>query len=272
MNRTPRRPVLSRMSKTLPFLLLLSLAAAPGLAQTAAPQLAYDVITIKPNTSGTDDTSTSMEMSSFQASNVPIKRLLIRAYGVRQELISGLPDWADSARFDVSAKVVDPDVTALKKLTPDQRREFIVAMLRDRFHLKAHFETKTLPVYELTVTKDGPKFHASAAGEGTSMGTDSNGGRTELKATAISMTDMAGLLTKQADRTVLDRSGLAGKYDLQLKWTEDRPSGAADNGSAPEDIPGLFTALQEQLGLKLTPSRGPVPTLVIDHIDRPTEN
>jgi uncharacterized protein (TIGR03435 family) len=241
-------------------------------AQAPAPQLAYDVITIKPNDSGSGDTSTSMEYSSFQASNVPIKRLLVRAYGIKQDLISGLPDWTNTARFDVNAKVVDPDEAALKKLTPEQRRGFILAMLRDRFHLKVHFETKTLPVYELLVTKDGPKFHASAAGEEHSMGTDSDGTKTQLKASNVTMAEIAGLLTNQADRTVLDRTGLAAKYDVLLKWTDDRGPGAADNGLATEEIPGLFTAIQEQLGLRLQPGKGPVQTLVVDHVERPTEN
>jgi len=270
LNRIPQRAVLTCMSKALLFLVLSFVPIAR--AQAPAPQLAYDVITIKPNDSGSGDTSTSMESSSFQASNVSIKRLLVRAYGIKQDLISGLPDWANTARFDVNAKVVDPDVAAMKKLTPEQKRGFIVALLRDRFHLKVHFETKTLPVYEMTVTKEGPKFHASAAGEETSMGTDSDGARTQLKASNVTMANLAGLLTNQSDRTVLDLTGLTGKYDVLLKWTDDRGPGAADNGLPGEEIPGLFTALQEQLGLRLQPGKGPVQTLVVDHVERPTEN
>jgi uncharacterized protein (TIGR03435 family) len=86
------------------------------------------------------------------------------------------------------------------------------------------------------------------------------------------MVNFAGLLTNQTDRTVIDRTGLSGKYDLQLKWTVDRAAGAADNGLAGEEIPGLFTALQEQLGLRLQPAKGPVETLVVDHVERPSEN
>ena len=258
------------MSKTLLLLMLSFLSIAH--AQAPGPQLSYDVITIKPNDSGTDGTSTSMGDSSFQAKNVPIKRLLVRAYGIRQDQISGLPDWTDSARFDINAKIVDPDMAALRTLTPDQRRGFIVALLRDRFQLKVHFETKTLPVYELLVTKDGPKFHASAPTEEQSMGTNSGSGGTEMKANAVTMANVAALLTNQSDRTVLDRTGLTGKYDLLLKWTDDRPAGAADNGAAADDIPGLFTALQEQLGLRLQPGKGPVETLVVDHVERPAEN
>ncbi len=173
LNRLPMGCVWAHMTKTV-LLMLCVLAVAPGLArgQAQAPQLEYDAITIKPNDSGTDGTSTSMGDSTFQAKNVAIKRLLVRAYGVRQELISGLPDWANSARFDVNAKVVDPDPAVLKKLTPEQRRQFIVALLRDRFHLQVHIEVKTLPVYELTLAKDGPKFHASAADEAESWGVE----------------------------------------------------------------------------------------------------
>lgn len=262
-----RRIDLKRISL---FLALFSLL--PTVYAQAPPQLAYDVITIKPNDSGPNGTSTSMGDSTFQASNVPIKRLLNRAYGIRQELISGLPDWANSARFDVNAKVIDPDTAALKMLTPEQRRGFILALLRDRFHLQAHIEVKTLPVYELVVTKDGPKFHASPDGEDNSMGTDEHNGNLQMKVTGTTMANVAVQLTNQTDRTVIDRTGLAGKYDLLLKWKTDRATEAADNGLAADETPGLFTALQEQLGLRLQPGKGPVETLVVDHVERPTEN
>jgi uncharacterized protein (TIGR03435 family) len=89
------------------------------------------------------------------------------------------------------------------------------------------------------------------------------------------MSSVAGLLTNQTDRTVLDRTGLKGRYDVEVKWTDDRANPAADNGAnglAEEEKPGLFTALKEQLGLKLVPGKGPVPTLVVDHLERPSEN
>jgi uncharacterized protein (TIGR03435 family) len=258
------------MTKWLCILLL-----APMLANTVcqAQQLAYDVVTIKPNTSGTDNSSTSMGDSTFEAENTGLKRLLVRAYGVRQELIFGIPGWAESARFDINAKVVDPDMAKLKTLTIEQRREFILALLKDRFHLEAHIEMKTLPVYELLLAGGAPKFHASptvpsGAGE---MNSNSGSGQTRLIAKGIELSSMAAFLTNQSDRPVIDRTGLKGRYNIELTWTDDRgPS--PDNGSSEAERPGLFTALKEQLGLKLQPGKGLVPTLVVDRLEQPTKN
>jgi uncharacterized protein (TIGR03435 family) len=142
----PQRAVLAFMSKALLFLLLLFVPHTVAHAQAPAPQLAYDVITIKPNDSGSDDTSTAMESSSFQASNVPIKRLLENAYGIRDGLISGLSRWAESARYDINAKQVDYDPKVTQ--TKEQKQAMMAALLEDRFHMKVHVEVKELPLYD----------------------------------------------------------------------------------------------------------------------------
>ena len=133
--------------------------------------------------------------------------------------------------------------------------------------MKAHTETKILPVFELVVIKDGPKFKQSEddkKGSGTSIHGDHNG--SELAAHDISMTDLASSLTNQVHRTVIDKTGLAGKYDLGMKWTGDDSATQSDVG------PSIFTALQEQLGLKLQSAKGPVETLVVDSVEMPSEN
>ena len=245
---------------------------------TAASSPAYDVVSIHPNKSGSD----SMRVGGadgFNATNVDLTTLLMNAYPIRPALMSGLPGWADSTRFDVNAKVSDPDPEALKKLTVDQHRAMLIALLADRFHLKAHIEVKTGPVYDLVLAKGGPKLKEYAPpsspdgdSEHSKMGPGSmvlNDG--QLTAVGVTTSNLAANLAFQVERNVIDKTGLTGRYDIDLKWTpaelEGKPSGLTDNNA-----PGLFTALQEQLGLKLEPSKGPVDTLVVDHVEMPTAN
>jgi uncharacterized protein (TIGR03435 family) len=138
-------------------------------------------------------------------------------------------------------------------------------ILAERFHLRTHIVIRTLPVYNLTLLKDGPKFSPSpdqtSQDEGTSVY------NTAFKVRNMPMAIFAKTLSHQLHRTVIDKTGLAGIYDLDLKWSNDDSPNPDPN--AP---PGLFTALEEQLGLKLQPARGPVQTLVVDHVDMPSEN
>ncbi len=246
--------------------------------------MAYDAVAIKPNKSGSGSMSWRSSDDSFEGINFSLKQLIVNAYGIRDGLISGMPAWAEGAHFDIHAKIVDPDAEALTKLTPEQRQAMVASILTERFGLKVHKETKQLPVYELTVLKDGPKFKDSVAvevdpkddpaqrkgmGPGSMMTSDG-----QLKSVAIPLSSLVSMLASELSRTVIDKTGLAGKYDLNLKWTPDRVAAAGtDDGQQPADVaPSLFTALQEQLGLKLVSSRGPVETLVVDHVEQPSEN
>ena len=247
-------------------------------AETRVP--AFDVVSIKPNKSASgNNNSTSFSGESFSATNISVKMLLEDAYDVKQDLIYGLPSWASSDRFDIHAKIVEPDLELLKKLTPKQAEGMLQAILVDRFQLKVHTETKTLPVYEMVVVKDGPKFKASAP-EGSPEDKSLNGvargamtfqstvQNTELTGHAIPLASLTNMLTDQLHRTVIDKTGLTGQYDLLLKWTSDDTSDASSDSSTPS----IFTALQEQLGLKLQSSKGPVDTLVVDRVEMPSEN
>jgi uncharacterized protein (TIGR03435 family) len=235
----------------------------------------FDVVSIKPNKSGSGNVTTNTSGDSFSATNVSLKMLLEDAYGIKQDLIYGLTGWANSDRFDIRAKIVEPDLALLRKLTPKQRRAMLQTLLIDRFQLKVHIETKALPVYEMVVAKDGPKFKSSLS-EGSPDDKSLNGvGRggmmvqnTELTGHAIALTSLADVLANQLHRTVIDKTGLTGQYDLLLKWTADDGTDASPDSSTPS----IFTALQEQLGLRLQSSRGPVDTLVVDHVEMPSEN
>jgi uncharacterized protein (TIGR03435 family) len=249
-------------------------------AQTAAPPLAadaklpvYDVVSIKPNKTGSGHTSIDTDGGNFNASNVSLKTMINNAYNLKEGQLVDLPKWAESSRYDIQAKVLEPDKKVLDALTDEQSNAMLQPILIDRFQLKFHYETKVLPVYELAVVKDGPKFQASKItgdqkapnGMGAGSMTIHN---TIMTSTAIPISSLVSLLSSQLQRMVIDKTGLAGKYDLDLAWSRDDGATPASD-SAP---PALFTALQEQLGLKLQPAKSQVETLVVDHIELPTEN
>jgi len=266
-------------------------AASPG--ATADVKLpAFDVVSVKPNKSTSGMIRIMFKPDGYAASNVSLKMLIQGAYGIREDLISGAPNWADSARYDIDAKVAGSDVDALKNLTPEQRRSILQPLLADRFKLKAHTETKQLPVYELVLAKGGSKLKEAAPGDtyangikgpdGVGRGGMMRMGRGQLTAQGVPMTSLANNLAQQLHRTVIDKTGLTGKYDLELNWTPDQgsdpmfkgPDGSQPHSDAAPDAsgPSIFTALQEQLGLRLQSAKGPVETLVIDHVEMPSEN
>jgi uncharacterized protein (TIGR03435 family) len=263
---------------SLPKLLLLAtltLAAAAHAQQ--APT--YDVVSIHPNNSLSGSVRMSTDPGILKFTNVTLKQMISYAYGIREGLIDGLPGWAESAHFDISAKVVDPDLVALNAMDRQQRAAMIIPMLADRFGVKAHTETKELAVYELIVIKSGPKFkeYVAPAGDqparGPNMGAGSiNIQNYDMHATGVPMASLAETLSRQVDKTVIDKTALPGKYDFELKYT---PDNARINGAAAEptdQAPDIYTALQEQLGLKLVAGKGPVLTLTVDQVKQPTEN
>lgn len=245
-------------------------ATPPAATSTAAPPPAYDIITIKPNKTASGDVDIDSEDDHFTATNVSLKNLLEDVYNIKQDLISGIPGPVDSARFDIQAKISDPDPDALKKMTPEQERLKLLPLLTERFQLKTHTETKILPVYELVVIPGGPKFKPSSDQTKTGDGSTSiQGSRTRGKLTAhdIPMSSLAKSLAGQVHRTVIDRTSLTGNFDLALQWSNDESTEAGA-----ESDPTIFTAVQEQLGLKLQSAKGPVQTLVVDHTAMPSEN
>jgi uncharacterized protein (TIGR03435 family) len=261
-----------------PLLLLVALLAATATAQQPATTT-YDVVSIRPNNSLSGSTRMSTNPGILTFTNVTLKQMLSYAYGIREGLISGLPGWAESAHFDISAKVVDPDMPALKAMTGQQRATMLVPMLADRFGAIVHTEIKELPVYDLVLAKGGPKFkeYVAPTGEDPKKGPGLGAGSTrinnfDMTAVGIPMSSLAETLARQVDKTVIDKTGLTGKYDLELKFT---PDNARMNGQPMEptdEAPSIFTAVQEQLGLKLIPAKGPVVTLVVNQIKEPTEN
>jgi uncharacterized protein (TIGR03435 family) len=244
-------------------------AAAIALAPTL-PQ--YDVVSIKLHNSANepmDQISASMSIHDdvFTATNIPLKNILEFAYDVKEDLIFGLSGPVDSARFDIEAKVLANDAGAYPKLTDTQLEAMIIPLLADRFQLKAHLQPKTQPIYELAVLHGEPKFKLSQTDErDSSVNMSAANTDNVLTAKGASMADLAGALSDQVHRLVVDKTGLTGTTDLSLKWTSDE---AADQGGT---VVSIFTAVEEQLGLKLVSSKGPVDTLVVDHAEMPSAN
>jgi uncharacterized protein (TIGR03435 family) len=256
----------------LPRRTLLTLALASGLGLTLARAQtppdpkppAYDVVSVKLNKSSrAADFDIDTDDHTYSAKGISVKQLLESAYKVKGYLISGIPNSIDSARFDINAKILETDPALLAQLDK-QRGAMIQALLADRFKLTAHRETKTLPVYELVVAKGGIKFQPS--GPDVRPGTHMQGtGRTGFEATGLFMDGLANYLEDRVERNILDKTGLPGRYDLSLNWADDANPQA-------DSAPSIFTALPEQLGLKLQPAKGPVETLVVDHVEMPTDN
>ncbi len=182
--------------------------------------------------------------------------------------IPGMPSWGDSTTFDVEVKADDETALAQRNLSnieqDNQRQLMLRALLADRFKLRVHTETREEPVYNLVIAKNG--FKLKEAPEAEEAGGSSWGnGRIQVHKGSIDR--LAFMLSDDlAGRAVIDKTGLAGKYDIDLKWTPDDQQGTPDAG------PTLFTALEEQLGLKLVPAKGPVDVFMIDHVERPSEN
>lgn len=234
----------------------------------------YDVISVKPSKhERMEEVSPDMLSVSTTASS-----MIFDAYGpLEYQQISGWPKWSDSALFDVQAKIDHDHVVALQKLSPKdqsrQRQLMLRALLADRFGLRVHHEFRTLPIYELVIAKGGCKMKASDAPE-----TNVNGiGR--LTAQGMPIADLVRLLDLFVHRVVVDKTGLSGRYDFDLRWTPDNLADLLKSGP-PEyrwrlpkvSGPSIFTALQEQLGLRLNPTKGPVDVLVIDQLKRPSPN
>jgi uncharacterized protein (TIGR03435 family) len=289
------------------------------------PLPTFEVASIKPNKSGTRMIRIGNTPGRFTAINVTPKMLIRFAYNIKDSQILGGPSWLDSEYFDIDAKTDEPDeapggnsslmagagpnTKAIGRgpnndgmsLMNERRRLMVQALLADRFKLTLDRQTKDLPIYELVVGKGGPKFKETTVAppdpnepppgppqpgqpprrRGIMMGFS----RGQLNMNGGSMSQLANALSERVGRTVVDKTGLTGEYDLTLQWTPDendaltRSEAARAGGPGPSDAPApdpngptLFTALQEQLGLKLESSKGPVQTFTITHIEQPSEN
>ena len=273
-------------------------AQTPPTVGTPSPS--FEVASIKPNRSADLGRRIMFLPGRLNATGITVKFLISMAYGVKEFQVSGGPGWIDSQRYDIDAKQEDSQTEEENKLPPDQMREhnqlMIQALLADRFKLQVSHTTKELPVYALVVAKNGPKLPQAKPGDTYPNGIKGPDGVAhagmfmmrrgggELTGQGVPLANLVMMLSQQLGRTVLDQTGLKGNYDIHLKWTPDEsqaamfsgpagPKPPADTPAPPETSgPSIFTALQEQLGLKLDSTKGPVEIIVIDHVEQPSEN
>jgi uncharacterized protein (TIGR03435 family) len=243
-------------------------------SSAGAPRAEFEVATIKPSDPLKDREHMSITAGGLLNATVTVKSLIERAYGIRDDQLVGGPKWMESARYDILARSDERDDPG--KLSPaeqdayiERQKERLQSLLADRFQLKFHSARKELPVYALVVAKHGPKLSAPKEGEAHRLYTQGPG---QLACFGASMGELAAELPDVGvSRIVLDKTGLTGRYDFSLRWT---PEDVATDAAMPSDSyqGSLFTALQEQLGLKLVSQKGPVNVLVIDQMERPSEN
>ena len=242
----------------------------PPMDANASPGI--EVATIKPTKPDEQRFMLMFKGGRFQTTNVSLSKLLAFSYGVQEKQLVGLPPWAETDKYDIDAKP-DMDGAPNKK----QFQGMVQKLIADRFGLIFHHDKKELSVYVLSVAKTGAKLTKTESQEGhPGFGLRGLGAITVHDA---SMSDFAAMMQETVmDRPVIDQTGLAGRYDFTLNWTPDdsqfggmaaKLPPPADNASPP---PNLYTAIQEQIGLKLDATKAPTDVMVIDHVQKPSEN
>lgn len=229
---------------------------------------AGEVATIKPNRSGQQNRRIQINQQ-IRATNVSLKDLIKFFYDVHEKQIEGGPGWMDTDRFDI---VVQP--AAEGKISPAQGRTMIRKLIVEWFNLTFHREEREVPVYTITVDESGPKM---AEGDPNGPGDPDFNGLGNMKAKAMNMDELAGVLQGVVlDRPVLNRTGLSGKYVFTLVWAPDESQFAGvPQRPSPQAFAGrddLFSAMREQLGLRLEAVEAPVEMLIIDQADKPAVN
>jgi uncharacterized protein (TIGR03435 family) len=254
---------------------------------TVSTSLAFEVSTVRPNNSGTRSSNLNFETDAIRSVNLPLIFLLQYAYNLNagsSDQIIGAPAWLSSVPFDITAKMDDETSSRISKMPNEERdatlRLMIRELLADRFKLKIHHESKELAVFALKVVRDGPKLTSAVAPPIVPpkprrpddwTGLHNRDGLMQGRDASMKMlVDALSWKPEVGGRLVVDQTGLQGNYNFALRWTPDSGRSAADNPG--ESGPSLFTALQEQFGLKLESKKAPVDCIVIDHVEQPTPN
>jgi uncharacterized protein (TIGR03435 family) len=225
----------------------------------------FEVATIKPSDPNSRDAGFQLHGRNFVIKNQTVGHMLTFAYGIHPEQLIGEPTWFTTGRYDI---VGVPDVEGEPNLK--QWQGIVRKVLADRFGLKFHTEKRELTVYAITVAKGGSKMRKSQGDPNTlgDEGDNDRGGQTTMKITNMSMTAFALVMQFFMDKPVVDQTGLAGRWDFQWTWTTDESRASPDANAAP----GMFTAIQEQLGLKLDATKAQADAFVVDHVERPGPN
>jgi uncharacterized protein (TIGR03435 family) len=243
------------------------------LGQQTAPRPAFEVVSVKANLSRDLNAEIRADPGGrFHALNAQVSVLIAIAYAtpqgaLRPSQVVGAPNWLGSERYDINARAPDGAALPIDATVADMK-PLLQSLLEDRFKLVTHVETRQLPIYALVRARPdgplGPKLALSSvdcAKEPARCGFKGGPGR--VTGSALTSGVLLQLMALATDRVVVDRTGLTGRFDIELEWSPDQMA---------TDKPSIFTAVQEQLGLKLESTRGPVEVLVIDRVERPTED
>jgi uncharacterized protein (TIGR03435 family) len=245
--------------KTAAFLSAAALCLGTAHAQPALPT--FDVVSVRPNQTGSPNSSSRMTGNRYTATNVSVVSLLRNGFALQEFQIDGQPGWADLDRYDIVATLPDG-------ARPADWPLMVQALLRDRFKLRFHREQRQGPVYVLTVAKSGHKLTpASSPVCGNPSGTcDFSGSPTRVFGRSVSTAQLAVRLSRSIGVMVIDRTWLSGLFDIELEWTmEDQFVGRGASAS-----PTIFAAIQDQLGLRLDSARDAVEVLVVDSVEKPS--
>ena len=283
VNIARRRAYKSDMARFPVFLVAISaLTSCLTFAQPTPKALEFEVVSIKPT--GPDTHGSFLNIGKgdvFTTGNMGLRSVITFAYDLRNNQLIGGPGWLESDHYDITAKpphfFADSEPDDFGKMSEGQRkthidrlREMVRTMLAERIGLVVHHETKEETVYFLTVAKGGSKMKPVEAVQGQQQGMRGTG-RGNMQGMAATMDMVANMLTGNTGHTVIDKTGLTGKYDWSLQWQPDSGNAGPDDPSQPAG-PTIFTAVQEQLGLRLESAKGPVELTVIDQVKRPSEN
>jgi uncharacterized protein (TIGR03435 family) len=279
----------------LPLTIARGSAAAQNSAQDQSPvanpddpkfaAFVYDVVSIKPYK---DEPSAAVHWmgskespDGFTLHNGPLTQIIAQAYRTEHSKVTGMPDWMIKERYDMEAKMEPEVADALQKLNPAEqklaRQHMLRVLARDYLKLTIHMETAQVPIYELVIGKNGPRLKPPADPNTPEQGMRVSGtaGATIWDAKNTKLSSMLGQLSYVMGRPVYDKTGLTEKYDFTVKYTPDRAASAgpgADTAAPPDEAPPITIAIEEQLGLKLVSAKGPMDSIVIDHVERPSVN
>ena len=238
------------------------LGVAHTLSSAAAGQApkAFEAVAIRRNMSGSLNTNIQTAPGGrLTITNASLKTLIRNAYGILSFQLTGGPNWLDTEMYDVEATT-----GSAAEISRDELKPLLQNLLAERFHLAVHRETREGDVYALLLDKGGPKFKENPGPQKDSMNTNKGSGRARMTGTAASMPILTSNLANQLGRFAVDKTGLPGSYDFTFEWDPDQ--------TPDSKLPSIFTALREQLDLKLETQKGAVEVLVVDHAEHATEN
>jgi uncharacterized protein (TIGR03435 family) len=263
MRFLPLHLLLSATLITAPLLAQPPTASAPLLQMASTADPSFEVATIRPSKPGTTTQGIHPEGDRIFMENEPLTGLICVAYNLQRTQLIGAPSWLDD-RYDIEGVPDAPGQPTFRQV-----KLMLQKLLADRFALQFHHDKRNLSIYALTIAKGGPRLTANTTGRDgqPDESSSADGSERSMKFSNSTMADLTLEMEFYVGKPIVDQTGLPGRYNFTLTWTRDD-----DPQQAPDAPPGLFTAIQEQLGLKLEAKKGPADVIVIDHVARPSPN